>query len=248
MNRDAVAKKPVRAKRSKMTLADAARVLRAEDKDTLVELLLGWAKADAKLRECIIVYAARRLGPESAVEEARRAFEKAVHVRGYLGYTEARVWARRVHSAIENIAALLHDGHPAAVIELCESALSRLAGALEEVDDSDGHLSVMRDRLEDIHLQACEEARPNPVSLARRLFQQELRGGLDTFSGAADTYAGILGAEGLEEYRKLARAEWEKVPVCTAADRSERAQYFRITHIMELLARCRAIPRKSLPS
>jgi hypothetical protein len=47
------------------------------------------------------------------------------------------------------------DGQFAAVIGLCESALRSLVEAIEMVDDSAGHFSELRDRLENIHYRAC---------------------------------------------------------------------------------------------
>jgi uncharacterized Zn finger protein len=74
--------------------------------------------------------------------------------------------------------------------------------------------------------------------LARRLFQWELHSEFDVFFGAALQYAEILGAKGMKVYRELAVAEWAKVPVRTGKqERSEWGEHFRITHIMESLAK-----------
>ena len=239
LNRDtASAKSKARAKAKEVTLADAAKILRDEEMSVLIRMVLDWAKDDARLRERLLLYAARRSGPETGVTAALRAFERAVRVHGFAHYREASAWARAVDDAIDHIAQLLEDGQAAAVIELCESALQKLVGAVGAIDDSDGHLSVLRDRLEDIHFRACQKARPDAAGLARRLFECELHSELDVFFGAAERYARILGAKGLKEYRQLAQAEWEKVPARTAKDeRSEWGQYFRITHIMESLAK-----------
>ena len=131
----------------------------------------------------------------------------------------------------------MNDGQAAAVIELCESALQSLLGAIQAVDDSDGHFGVLRDRLQDLHYRACQEARPDPVELAKRLFQWELHSDFDVFYGAAARYAKILGDKGIKVYRDLAETEWAKVPARTGKhERSESGQHFRITHIMESLA------------
>jgi uncharacterized Zn finger protein len=238
LNRDAIPpKQGARRKAKEPTLADAAKVLREEDKDTVVRMMLDWAKDDDRLHERLLQYAARRLSPESGVGAASRAFERAVRVRDFVHYREASEWARGVDDAIDNISRLLEDGQAAAVIELCESALQKLVRAAEAIDDSDGHLSVLRDRLQDIHLRACQEAKPDPVALAGRLFEWELYGEFDVFFSAAARYADILGAKGLKVYRQLAEAEWERVPARTAkAERSEWGKHFRITHIMESLA------------
>ena len=237
LNRAAKPPSTGRAKTKEVTLADAGKILQAEDKDTLVRMVLDWAKDDDRLHERLILYAARRSGPETGAAAVRRAFESAVRVQDFVPYREATRWARGVHAAIDSIEQLLSDGQAAAVIELCESALQSLLGAMQAVDDSDGHFGGLRDRLEDIHYRACEEARPDPVELARRLFQWELHSDFDVFYGAAAQYAKILGAKGMKVYRELAEAEWEKVPARTAKhERSEWGQHFRITHIMESLA------------
>lgn len=226
-----------RGKAKEVTLADAGRILQAEDIDVLVRMVLDWAKDDDRLHERLILYAARRSGPDTGAAAVRRAFEKAVQVRDFVPYREATGWARGVDDAIDSVEQLLNDGQAAAVIELCESALQSLLGAIQAVDDSDGHFGMLRDRLQDIHYRACQQARPDPVELARRLFQWELHSDFDVFSGAVARYAKILGAKGMKVYRKLAEAEWEKVPARTARhERSEWGQHFCITRIMESLA------------
>jgi len=226
-----------RRKAKEVTLADAGKILQTEDKDALVRMVLDWAKDDARLRERLILYAARRSGPDTGAAAVRRAFEKAVRVRGFVSYREAPGWARGVDDAIDSVEQLLNDGQPAGVIELCESALQSLLSAIEAVDDSDGHFGTLRDRLQDIHYRACLEAPPDPTELATRLFHRELQSDFDVFYGAAAQYAKILGTAGMRVYRQLAEAEWEKVPVRTAGnDRSEPRSHFRITHIMRSLA------------
>ena len=232
-------KKPEKpAKTRKLTLADAGKVLREEDKDAIVAQVLAWAKGNPKLREQIVLFAARRSGAEANIATVNDGFQKAVRVRGFLHYREARSWARDVDRAIDSIDQLLQDGHAAAVIGLCESALSSLVGTAEHMDDSDGYFSDLRDRLEDIHFQACNEARPDPVELANRLFQWQMNDSFDVFYDAASNYAEILGSRGLAAYRELAETEWEKVPARTTGDRySGSSSHSSIRHIMESLAK-----------
>jgi uncharacterized Zn finger protein len=113
LNRDAVATKAKRrGKVQQITLADAVRILQAEDKDTLARMMLEWAKDDDRLHERLLQYAARRLGPESGIAAASRAFERAVCVHDFVRYREASAWARGVDDAIDNISRLLEDGQP----------------------------------------------------------------------------------------------------------------------------------------
>lgn len=59
----------------------------------------------------------------------------------------------------------------------------------------------------------------------------ELRSDSDIFSGAVSRYADIFGANGMKVYRELAETEWAK------DDGSDSGRNFRITQIMESLAR-----------
>lgn len=87
-------------------------------------------------------------------------------------------------------------------------------------------------------MDACKRAKPDPEALAQRLFAWEMHTSWDTFFGAAATYAAVLGKPGLAMYRKLAEAEWARVPTRGPGDasRAESHKDFRITHIMETLA------------
>lgn len=124
----------IRAERNakEITLADAAKILQSEDRETLVGLLLDCARSNDWLRDRLILYAARRAGPGSGAAAARRAFENAVRVRGFVDYRQAAGWTRDVDDAIDAIESLLAEGHAAAVIELCESAMRSLVIAIEQ--------------------------------------------------------------------------------------------------------------------
>lgn len=226
-----------KALEDEMTLAKAGKILLAEDQGALVKMLLQWAQDDDRLEDRILLFAAGRLAPESAVAAVDRAFQKAVQIHGFIHYREASSWAHGVDDAIDGLAQLLQDGQAPAVVYLCESALQALAGAMESIDDSDGCLSDLRDRLHDLHFNACDAARPDPVALAKRLFQYELHSELDIFYGAAAQYASILGAKGLGAYRQLAEAEWRGVPARAPGDANSSTSYFKITHMMMSLAR-----------
>jgi hypothetical protein len=52
-------------------------------------------------------------------------------------------------------------------------------------------------RLQELHLKSCEKAKQDPAKLAAHHFELELNSEWDFFSGAAKTYASILGDRGL---------------------------------------------------
>jgi hypothetical protein len=224
--------------KKRVTLVDVGKILEAEEKSTLIELLLSAAKEAKPVKEKLLSFAAMRLGPGAAIENARRLLRKTIQVRGYLGYREAEGWARQIDAAIDTVDPLLAQGHAAAVVELCEVALAALLAAILHVDDSDGHFAELRDRLEEIHYSACQRGGRTGLVLAQDLFEWELSSDFDVFFGAVERYATILGPEGLERYRELAEAEWKKVPVSTAHQSSSfRTAHYRITGIMESFAR-----------
>ena len=55
-----------------------------------------------------------------------------------------------------------------------------------------------------LHHRACVAARPDPETLAARLFEWGLHSEWETFYGAATTFADVLGEGGLAVVRKLA--------------------------------------------
>ncbi len=125
------------------------------------------------------------------------------------------------------------------MMELAEYALSETETAIESVDDSDGEMGDILQRMQDLHLTACRKAKPDPEELAARLFDREMNGQWDVFHGAAPTYASILGERGLAVYRRLAEEEWKKIKPLgpRKEEREERShRRFNITHIMESLA------------
>lgn len=133
---------------------------------------------------------------------------------------------------------LLAGGEAEAAVTLCEHALERAEEVIDSVDDSYGCLGDIAAELQELHLAACKKAHPDPVVLARRLFDWECNASdLDVFSGAAHTYAKVLRKTGLATYRELAEAAWERLPALGPGDnRSYDGHRLRITHMMEALA------------
>ena len=74
---------------------------------------------------------------------------------------------------------LLQQDHTETAIELSEHALKAAARAMNSMDDSDGYMRGILDRLQEIHLLACTAAKPDPVALAqKRLGDAQRLGGL----------------------------------------------------------------------
>lgn len=210
--------------------------LNALEKPALIERILAAAREDRELRQKLELEAASAGPREAQAEVLRKAIENSLYVRGYLEYREARAWTRKAENVLDCLKPLLKT-EPALVIELSEFALERIEKALEHADDSDGCVSGLLQTIQGIHLKACEAARPDPIALAGRLWAWEKKGEWETFYGAAQTYAKILGEAGLTEYRRFLTEEWERLPALKPGQSEHRSGRFRLTYAMEALAR-----------
>lgn len=221
------------------TTTDAIRAwLAGREKRELVELLEEQLAMDDRLRRRLALKAARKPG-KLDIDAWRKAIDEAVSTNGFVDYHAAGGYASGIDDTIDQVEQLLKQGHAGEVVDLAEYGLRAVEGAIESVDDSDGYLGEILARLQDLHLAACRRARPDPEQLARRLFAWEMRTDWDTFFDAAATYAGVLRKPGLAVYRKLAEAQWARVPALEPGEdrRAELGTRFRLTQIMEALAR-----------
>jgi len=213
--------------------------LMARDKSDLVDLLMEEAQGDDRLMRRLRVETSRSHGDDVETETLRAAIDDAVGDSGFVSWREAASYARGIEEAADAIEGMAKAGRPGAAIKLSEYALKAVEAKLEYIDDSDGEIRPILDRLQAIHHRACKSARPDPVALAERLFTWELRSQWDVFDSVASSYSDVLGPVGMTEYRRLAEAEWVRVkPLGPGArDATEFHARFRITRIMETLAR-----------
>jgi uncharacterized Zn finger protein len=207
-----------------------------QTKESLADMLTEASAENESLGNRLTLRAAAVQGVNLATY--RNVIAQAIGPDEFIDYRGMYSYWRRADEAIDAIADLLDQGHPAAVIELSEYALRKVERGIESVDDSDGYMSMLLDRLQELHLKACRGARPDAKALAERLFRWELNGEWDVFYGAAETYAKVLGKRGLAQYRELAEAEWDKIKPLEPgeSDHGKYGKRFRITHIMETLA------------
>lgn len=231
--------KPRRSERSTITPAKVQAYLATRSHDDLVGILISQAKEDDRLWRRLVMEMASSRPRGVDLAAYRRAIDDAVAAGDFVPYEEAGGYAQGIHEVADAVEKLLRQGHASEVIGLTEHALKAVERAIELVDDSDGHLGGVLDRLQDLHHTACRKARPDPKALARRLFEWELGSEWGLFAGAADRYADVLGEEGLAGYRKLAEAQWARVHPLRPGDQDpdRSGKRFRITTMMETLAR-----------
>lgn len=165
--------------------------------------------ADWRLRERLAARAIASGGGSLDIGAWKKRVEAVFgDSRSFVPYAEAGGWAEGVFEMIAALDDLVAAGHAAAVVGLAEHAHRRADKAVQYVDDSDGRLTDISGRLGEVHLRACQQARPDPVELAVRLADLELSSELDAFHRAATTYAGLLGADGLSAYRRILEPKW----------------------------------------
>jgi tetratricopeptide (TPR) repeat protein len=189
------------------------RHLQGKGIDALVGMIVDLAERDAALFRRLEMDAATASDDdETLFDRFRKAIAEATRTDGYVPYREVAGWADGVGAVLDRVAALVAEGRAEAALRLIDHAIARIEKSMEEIDDSDGHCGGLLERARDIHLSACRAARPDPAALARELYAREVEGEWDTFDGSAARYADVLGDEGLAEFRRLAAADWEKMP------------------------------------
>jgi uncharacterized Zn finger protein len=220
-----------------VTMKDVKGHLETLEKNVLVEMIMQQAQENDALREKLLMQAARKTTGGRRLSSLKKIIREAIDPGNFIDYYEMGAYASQVQNVLDTLENLLKDS-PAEVIELAEYALTKTETAIESVDDSDGEMGDILQRLQDLHLAACRKVKPDPEELAARLFDRELNGQWDVFYGAAATYASILGERGLAVYRRLAEEEWKKIKPLgpSKAERVSSHNRFNITHIMESLA------------
>lgn len=194
-------------------LARIGSYLKSRDTDTLVKMIMDSAERDpALMRRLEIAAAAENTDDEALGSKLRGAIDDATRTRGFVDYQRAAGWAAGVEAALDALEDMASGPRAALVVELAGHTATRIEKAIDEIDDSDGYCGDLLERARQIHFDACQTARPDPVALARDLFLRETQGSYDTFYAAAEQYAEVLGETGLGEYRRLTQAAWNKLP------------------------------------
>ena len=221
------------------TLDDARAYLQTLPPDSLVELLIEHAHEDERLARRLLLMTTRpQQGASADMVSLRALIDQAFAYHGFVPYREVWGYVRGIEETTDALDELLTQGRAGEVVELTEYALAAFEQALGQIDDSGGQMRDVATRLEELHLDACRLAGPDPVALAERLLTRELEGEWDVFDRAVLRYADVLGDAGLERYRELAQERWANVPkLAPGEDSRERfSGRFRITRIMETLA------------
>ena len=181
------------------TLGRIRTHLMAKGADALVDIIVELAERDPVLFRKLNMAAATVQGDDRSLEtRLRRAIDGATRTGSFVDYREATAWADQVAAALDAVADLAAGERAGLARRLAEHAIARIERAVERIDNSDGHCSALEQAC-DIHLTACGVVRPDPVTLARDLFDRETNDEYDTFYRAAAVYDEVLGEAGLAD-------------------------------------------------
>jgi uncharacterized Zn finger protein len=219
--------------------SDIRNYLSTQPPERLINLLLQAAQEDERLHRSLLLKTECNGGSGNLVKAFRRAIDSVTRIQSFVDWSEAGIFAGNVDQVAESLAELLKPDTAAILVELVEYAIERVEKALEQLDDSNGHVGSTLQGLGELHQNACDLAKPDPIALADRLFRCEMTLPFGTFHDCARQYQETLGEVGLKRFRELAEAEWRKVKrVGNAIDegRSYDQGRWRITQIMETLA------------
>ena len=206
--------------------------------EALMGIITDACKHDKRLRERLLLAARGRGNASSAIKAWKDALNRATVTRDFVDYREMPSFAADIQQVIDSLNNWVSGGRAAQAIDLAEYAASKVEKLIGECDDSDGELVDLLDSIAQVHLAACRAAPPDPEVLAERLLRHELGDELDTFTGAAERYADVLGGKGLAEYRRLAGIEWKKIEALSPGSKqSWDGDRYRITRVMETLAK-----------
>jgi uncharacterized Zn finger protein len=215
---------------------DIRDYLALQKPDVLITLVLEAAQRDDRLYQSLSLKA-ERAGAGSNVQQIfRKAINKATRIHGFVDWREAGDFAGDLEQLVESLAELLTPDSAGMLVELLEYAIERVEDAMQNIDDSNGEVGGIEDALGDLHIKACELAKPEPCALAERLFRMEMTLPMGICSFSAMTYHHVLGEEGLRRYRELAEEQWRNIKSKQDGDRFDDRRW-RITNIMESLAR-----------
>src|SRR5262249_49394801 len=127
-------------KPAETTLEDVREHLLSWDKPALVDLILGRAREDDRLRDDLLLRVALRRADAPDVETIRTALRDALEVDDHASWREFRDWSHGVDRVVDSIEELLAQGHAGTVVDLCEEALELLGPASDMINPSHGSL------------------------------------------------------------------------------------------------------------
>ncbi len=149
-------RRPPRKKaRKEISAEDIHAWLQKQDVATLAELLVEQAMDDQSLYRQLQLKVARDIGGDTNISVVQKALEETILPGYFIDYQAAYGYAKTVETAVDSVETLLRNGQAEAVIQLTEFALRKAEEAMPSMDDSDGHMHVIFERLPEVTWTPC---------------------------------------------------------------------------------------------
>jgi uncharacterized Zn finger protein len=179
-------------------------------KKKLVDMLMAQAKRDGAFRQKLARAAARSRSSEPDFGDLRYEIEQATRVTEPWHVMGDRDRVRKLEPVLDALGRKLLAGDAAGVRELAQLGLESIAEAAGGTCDPDSGLGQVADQFLSLHRRACEAAGPDPIELARWVFDFERSYTNRAYDGTVFRYLEPLGERGLVFYRKLAEGGWRE--------------------------------------
>jgi len=190
-------------------ISRARQYLSALEADRLVERLLVLAVRYPDLLDEIELDAADAAEDDAALAvRYRRAIDAVWDRLDGADWQGAGDAASEFAPLLARLEALASNGRATMVLTVLDHLFDQASEMFEALDDSEGEISAILEQAGELHLKACEIARPDPVRLAGLLFAREMTDDWNGFQDVASAYEAVLGRDGLAEYRRLAIEAW----------------------------------------
>lgn len=215
--------------------AKIRKFLSAADNDYLVDLLMGTFRDSPRTKQKILMDMVDRSDGAADIAAYRGMIKKTLGSNTFIDYYKMHLYAKNARELIERIGGLLNRNQAADARELAEYAIENVVDTTSQSDNSDGYMTELVSSLLDIHLTACRAAPPDPLHLARKLFEWDMSTIMDiSYSDADDDdeYKEILGETGRAEFRRLVEEAWAGIQ----SGSGDRVSKFRLTELMESFA------------
>lgn len=144
--------------------------------------------------------------------ELKRVLREAIGILDFVSWRDTYDYSRGVDRVLDQLRIMLNPKHATEVIELAEYAMDLWEENIGSIDDSDGSMGIIRDDLHQLHLEACNLAKPEPVELAERLALRAINSEWEMFYNSYWSYGDVFGEAGRIRYREIVEAEWEELP------------------------------------
>ena len=174
--------------------------------DRLASLLMEFAGADASVRKRLVLAVSESGGAAAVIKAADRRLNALANSRGHVDWEKARSYAADLDGLRCFIAESLTPLDPAAGAERLERFLELAPKVLERVDDSDGRIGAVFERvIADLGTAWGQVKSQSPQALAEKVLGFVVADRYGVHDGMIEAAAPALGDEGLAALGGLAR-------------------------------------------